>query len=147
MARSVIAVIVGYIVMVILQIAAFMTLYALVGTSWSFKPRSYQASTRWTVAQFLIIAVTAIIAGLVCAAIAKGGRTPLVLAIVALVLGLGAAVAKTTFRPPDKHEVRVGSLSQVEAMNKAWHPTWVLFLGPFVAAAGIAIGGKLKKRS
>ena len=147
MARSIVAVIVSYILMVILQIAAFMTLYALVGTSWSFKPRSYQASTRWTVSQFLIIGVTAIIAGLVCAAIAKGGRAPLALAILALVLGLGAAVAKTTFRPPDKHEVRVGSLSQMEARNKAWQPAWVLFLGPFAAAAGIVVGGKLRKRS
>ena len=146
MARSIIGVIVGYIVMVILQVAAFMTLYAVMGTNWSFKPHSYQASTRWTLAQFLIIAITAIIAGLVCAIIARGGRATMGLAVVILILGIAAALWKTTLQPPDKTALRLGSLSQVEAMNKAWHPTWVVFLGPFVGAAGAIIGGKLRKR-
>jgi small-conductance mechanosensitive channel len=147
MVRSIIGVIVGYVVMVVLQIAAFMTLYAVMGTNWSFKPHSYQASTRWTLAQFVIIALTAVVAGVVCAVIARGGRAPLALAVAVLVLGLIAAVAKTTLRPPDKTELRMGSLTQVEAMNKAWQPTWVLFLGPLVGAAGVVIGGKLKRRS
>jgi chromate transport protein ChrA len=132
--------------MIILQIAAFMTLFAIMGTGWSFKPHSYQASTRWTLAQFLIIALTAAVAGVVCVVIAKGGRAPLALAVVVLVLGLAAAVAKSTLRPPDKNELRLGSLTQMEAMNKAWHPTWVLFLGPFVGAAGVVVGSKLKRR-
>lgn len=146
MARSIIGVIVGYVVMIILQVAAFMTLYAVMGTNWSFKPHSYQASTRWTLAQFLIIALTAAVAAVVCAVIAKGGRAPLVLAVVVLVLGLIAAVAKTTLQPVDKNKLRLGSLTQMEAMNKAWHPTWVLFLGPFVGAAGVMVGSKLKRR-
>src|SRR5262245_34964632 len=110
MIRSILGVIVGYIVMVLLQIAAFMTLYAAVGTNWSFKPHSYQASTRWTLAQFVIIAVTAIIAGLVCAMIARGGRATMWLGIVILILGLAAAIWKTTLQPPDKTALRLGSL-------------------------------------
>ena len=147
MVRSIIGVIAGYIVMVILQVAAFMTLYAVVGTNWSFKPHSFQASTRWTLAQFAIIVVTAIIAGLVCALIAKGGRATIGLAIVVLILGLAAAVWKTTLQPPDKTTLRLGPVSQVEAMNKAWHPSWVVFLGPVLGAAGVIVGGKLRKRS
>lgn len=147
MARSIIGVIVGFIVMVILQVAAFMTLYAIMGTNWSFKPHSYQASTRWTLAQFVIIAVTAVVAGLVCAITAKGGRATIGLALVVLILGLAAAVWKTTLHPPDKTRLRLGSLSQVEARNDAWQPTWFVFLGPVVGAAGVLIGGKLKKRS
>ena len=37
MLRSVLAVIVGYVVMFILQVVAFMTIYTLVGADWSFK--------------------------------------------------------------------------------------------------------------
>ncbi len=144
MLRSVLGVIVAFILLAILQVASFMTMYGLMGTDWSFKPASYQASTRWTVMQFVIIMVTSIIAGLICAAIAKGGRAPLALAAVVLVLGLGAALLRTSLRP-DTHEVRIGSVSQKDARDKARHPVWVVFLGPVIGAVGVVIGGKLRR--
>ena len=147
MLRSVLGVILGYILMFILQVAAFMTIYTMMGPNWSFKPASYQASTRWTVMQFAVVFVTAAIAGLICAAIAKGGKAPLVLAAVVLVLGLGLAALSTAMRPADTHEVRTGDVPNMEAMTKARHPSWVVFLGPFVGAVGVVIGGKLKRPS
>jgi magnesium-transporting ATPase (P-type) len=147
MVRSVLGVIVGYIVMFILQVASFMTIYTLMGADWSFKPASYQASTQWTVMQFGVILVTTIIAGLVCAMIAKGGKAPLVLAALVLVLGLALAFASTALRPADTHELRTGNVPNMEAMNKARHPSWVVFLGPVIGAVGILIGGKLKRRA
>ena len=147
MLRSVLAVIIGYIVMFILQVAAFMTIYTLVGTDWSFKPASYQASTRWTAMQFAVILITTIIAGLICAVIAKGGKAPLALAVVVLVLGLGLALLSTVMRPADTHEVRTGNVPNMVAMSKARHPTWVVFLGPVIGAVGVVIGGKLRRRS
>lgn len=147
MVRSVLAVIVAYILMFILQVAAFMTVYTLMGADWSFKTASYQASTRWTAMQFAVILVTAIIGGLICAAIAKGGRAPLALAAVVLVLGCLLALSATALRPADTHEVRTGSVPNMEAMSKAWHPVWVVFLGPFIGAVGVVIGGKLKRRA
>lgn len=147
MARSIIGVIVGYFVMFILQVAVFMALYTVMGPDWSFKPASYQASTRWTVAQFTLILITAIIAGLVCAIIAKGGKAPLVLAGVVLVLGLALGAATISMRPADTHEVRTGEVPNMEAMRKARHPNWVVFLGPVIGAVGVAIGGKLKRSS
>jgi hypothetical protein len=146
MLRSVLGVIVALILLVILQVASFMTMYGLMGTDWSFKPASYQPSTQWTAMQFVIIIVTSIIAGLICAAIAKGGKAPLALAAVVLVLGLGAAVLRTSLHP-DTNEVRIGNVSQKDARDKARHPTWVVFLGPFIGAAGVMIGGKLRRRA
>ena len=147
MARSIIGVIVGYIVMFILQVAVFMTIYTMMGPDWSFKPASYEASMQWTVMQFTVILVTATIAGLVCAVIARGGKAPLVLAGVVLVLGLALGVASTTMRPANTHEVRTGNVPNMEAMSKARHPMWVVFLGPVIAAVGVMIGGKLKRSS
>ena len=147
MLRSVLGVIVGYIVMVILAVVAFTTIYTLVGANWSFKPDSYQASTRWTVMQFVVTLVTASIAGLICAVIAKGGKAPLVLAAVVLVLGCLLALSATALRPADTHEVRTGDVPNMEAMSKARHPTWVMFLGPFIGAVGVVIGGKLRRRT
>jgi hypothetical protein len=147
MLRSVLAVIVGYVVMFILQVAAFMTIYTLMGADWSFKPASYEASTQWTAMQFGVILVTTIMAGFVCAAIAKGGKAPLALAALVLVLGLALAFASTALRPADTHEVRSGNVPNMEAMSKARHPAWVIFLGPVIGALGIAIGGKLRRRT
>src|SRR5260221_2735984 len=147
MLRSSLGVIVGYIVMFILQVAAFMTIYSLMGPNWSFRPASYDASTRWTVTQFGVILVTTIIAGLICAAIAKGGKAPLALAAVVLVLGLALALASTALRPADTHEIRTGSVPNMEAMSKARHPSWVIFLSPIIGAVGLVIGGKLRRRA
>ena len=147
MLRSALGVILGYIVMFVLQVIAFMTIYSIVGANWSFKPASYQASTRWTVMQFGVILVTTIIAGLICALIAQGGKAPLVLAAVVLVLGVALGVAGTALRPADTHEVRAGDIPNMEAMSKARHPTWVIFLGPVIGAVGVVIGGKLKRRA
>lgn len=147
MARSIIGVIVGYIVMFILQVAAFMTIYTIVGPDWSFKPASYHASTRWTVMQFAVILVTAIIAGLVCAIIARGGKAPMVLAGVILLLGLALGVLAISMKPANPNEVRTGNVPNMEAMSKAQHPSWVIFLGPVIGAVGAAIGGKLKRAS
>jgi hypothetical protein len=147
MLRSVLGVILGYILMFILQVAAFTTIYTVMGADWSFKPSSYQASIPWTAMQFVVIIVTAIIAGLICAVIAKGGRAPLVLAAVVLVLGLGLATLSTALRPADTNEVRTGNVPNMEAMSKARHPAWVVFLGPFLGAVGVMIGGKLKRRA
>jgi len=145
--RSAIGVIVGYILMFILQVLAFMTIYTVMGADWSFEPASYQASTRWTVMQFVVIFVTAAIAGLTCAIIARGGKATLVLAAVALVIGFALGAAATAMRPADTHEVRKGNVANMEAMNKARHPMWVVFLGPVIAAVGVVAGGKLKRRA
>src|SRR3977135_1630989 len=128
MLRSALGVIAGYIVMFILQVIAFMTIYTLMGADWSFKPASYEASTAWTAMQFGVILVTSIIAGLICAAIAKGGKAPLALAAVVLVLGLALAFASTALRPADTHETRTGNVPNMEAMSKARHPAGAVFL-------------------
>jgi len=147
MLRSALGVIIGYLVMFVLQVIAFMSIYTMMGADWSFKPASYEASTRWTVMQLAVILVTTIIAGLVCAAIARGGKAPLALAGLVLVLGLALAAASTAFRPADTHEPRTGNVPNMEAMSKARHPAWVIFLGPVIGAVGVLIGGRLKRKA
>ncbi len=146
MVRNVVGVILGYIVMFILQIIAFMSIYSMMGADWSFKPGTFEASTAWTAVQFIVILVTAIIAGLICAVIAKSGRAPLVLAGMVLVFSLALGAASMTMRSSDTHEVRTASVPNMEAMQKARHPAWVILMGPIIGAVGVLIGGKLKRR-
>ncbi len=145
MLRSVLGVIGGYVLMFVLQFAAFMTIYTVMGADWSFKPGSFHASTPWTAMQFTVVFVTAAIAGLVCAMVAKGGKAPLVLAVVVLLIGFALAAAHTATQPPDTNEVRTANTPKMEAMVKARHRVWVVFLGPFIGAVGVLIGGKLKR--
>lgn len=147
MARTAIGVIVGYLVMFALQFAAFITIYTVMGADWSFKPRSYHASTRWTLMQFTVILVTAAVAGLICALIAKGSKAPLVLAIVILVIGFTLGALHIATQPADTGEVRGRNVPNIEAMTKARHPAWVIFLGPVIGAVGAVVGGKLKRRA
>ena len=43
--------------------------------------------------------------------------------------------------------VRVGEVTAMDAMEKAYWPVWAPFAFPFVSAIGALVGGKLKKRS
>ncbi len=147
MARSIIAVIVSYITMFVLNFLGFVSLYMLIGQENAFKPRSYLASNRWIAISFAIIFVTAIIGGLICAAIAKGGKAPLALAIVVLVLGFLLAIPSVIKHKNNANLVRVGNVSSAEAARLAYWPVWTPFAFPIVGAIGVLIGGKLKRRS
>src|SRR5712691_1972627 len=87
MARAIIAVIASYVVIFVLLFAGFTCAYLFMGPDNAFKPGSYQASNRWIAMSLVLSFAVAIIAGLICAVIAKGSRAPLALAIVVLVLG------------------------------------------------------------
>src|SRR5213594_4205182 len=119
MARAIIGVIVGYVAMFVLNFIGFVCLYALIGPSNAFKPGSYLASNRWIAISFGIIFVTAIIGGLICAAIAKGGKAPLALAIVVLVLGFLLAIPAVIKHQNNANLVRVGDVSSAEAARLA----------------------------
>ena len=147
MARSIIGVIVGYVLMFILNIVGFVTLYAVMGPTQAFVPGLYLASTKWIAITFPILLVTGLIAGLVCALIAGGGRAPLALAIVVIVLGIVLAIPAMMKAQTNSKLVRGGDVPQMEAAQKAYWPVWCPFAFPFVSAIGVVLGGKLKRGS
>ena len=147
MARAVIGVIVGYVVMFILNFLGFVTLYALIGPDQAFKPGLYLASSKWIAISFVIIFITGTIAGLICAAIAKGGKAPLALAIVVIVLGLLLAIPAMMKAQANAKLVRGRNVPQMEAAQKAYWPTWTPFTFPIISAIGVLVGGRLKRRS
>ena len=146
MARAIIGVIVGYIGMFILNFLGFVTLYAVIGPNQAFQPGLYLASNKWIAISFLIIFITGIIAGLICAVIAKGGKAPLALAIVVLVLGLLLAIPAVMKAQTNAKLVRAGNVPQMEAAQKAYWPIWTPFTFPIISAIGVLVGGKLKRR-
>ena len=146
MGRSIAGVIVGYIGMFILNFIGFVALYAVIGPTQAFQPGLYLASNKWIAISFVIIFITGIIAGLICAVIANGGRAPLALAIVVIVVGLLLAIPAVMKAGANAKLVRTGDVPSMEAAQKAYWPTWTPFTFPFISAIGVLIGGKLKKR-
>lgn len=147
MVRSIIAVIVSYITMFVLNFLGFVGLYAIVGPGQAFRPRSYLASNRWIAMAFAIVLVSGIIAGLICAAIARGRKSTLALAVLILAVGLVMSIPAIKKGRENAGMVRVGDVPAMEAAEKAYWPVWAPFTFPFVSAIGALIGGKLKKRN
>ena len=145
MARTIIGVIVGYVLMFLLNIAGYLTMYAVMGQEQAFKPRLYLASNRWIAVAFVMIFITAIIAGVICAVIAKGGRAPLALAIATIVIGLLLAIPATLKARINSTMVRTGDVPSMQAMSYSYWPLWCPFTFPFVSAIGVIIGGKVKR--
>jgi len=146
MARSILAVVVAYVVMFILAFIAFATAFLALDPGIIFKPGIYEASITWIGIAFVIQFVIAIIGGFVCAAIANGGRTPFALAILAIVLGIGVALADMNKAKAKAGLVRNSDTPRLEAVQKAYWPVAVPFAFPFASAVGIVIGGKLRRR-
>ena len=147
MLRAIIAVIVSYLIMFVLDFIAFTCAYLIVGPDVAFKPGIYEASIKWIGFAFVIQFVIAIIGGLLCALIAKGGKAPFALAIVAIVLGIGVAVADMNKGKAKAGLVRTGNTPQLEAVKNAYWPVWVPFTFPFTSAVAILIGARMKRRS
>ena len=145
MARTIIAVIVGYITMFALVFLTFTCVFLLMGTEWSFNPNSFDASNKWIAMSLVANLIIGIIGGLVCALIANGGKAPLILAVAVFVLGLIFAIPAVIAHDANPNLVRPRTVTQVEAMQKAREPLWVPFTFPVIGAVGVLIGGKLKK--
>jgi hypothetical protein len=148
MARSIIAVIVSYILIFALTFLAFTAMYMVLHAGGSFRPGTFESSKRWLLGAFVVNFVVAVIGGFVCAAIAKRGKAPIALAIVLFVLGLVLAIPSIMAQKANAGLVRGrGEIPMMEAMQKAHEPTWVPFAFPFVGAAGVLIGGRLRRKS
>ena len=145
MARSIIGVIVGYIVMCALEVTAFIAIYSGMGADWSFETATYQPSIRWTLTQFIVIFVTAVVGGLVCQLIAGKGKSPLVLAGVVVVIGLAVGAMINSNSSADTRKMGTKDLPAVEAIRKAQHPVWVVLANSFLAGVGVIVGGSLKR--
>jgi len=145
MARKIIGVIVGYILMFILNLIGFVTLYAVLGPEQAFAPGLYLASNKWIGITCVILLVTGLIAGVVCAVIAGGGPAAFGLAIVVVVLGLLFAIPAMMKTQTNSKLVRTGDVPSMEAAQKAYWPIWCPFAFPFVSAAGVLVGGRLKR--
>jgi hypothetical protein len=146
MGRSILAIVVSYLAMFFLAFVGFVLAYLIAGPDFAFKPGIYEASMGWIAIAIGMNLVVAMIGGFICALIAKGGRAPMILAIIVMVLAFVVAFADMNKGKRNAGLVRQGSTPLIEAAQKAHWPEWEPFVFPFTGAIGVLIGAKLKRR-
>ena len=142
MLKSILGVIVGYIVMAIFSFAAFTCAYLGLGVERVFEAESYQISTTWMVVMIVLALIGGIIGGFVCAAISKSKKACMVMAGLVLVLGLIAGMMTKMKDHPDT--ARTGDVPNLQAMQMAQTPAWLCLLNPVLGAAGVLFGARKK---
>jgi hypothetical protein len=143
MVRSILAVVAGYLAMGLLVFVLFSAAYLLMGADGAFRPGTYEVSALWLASSFVLGLVAALVGGYVCAVVARGGRAPLALACLVLILGLVAFALSQ--RGDGGDAVRAGRVSNSEARQRARTPAWVALLNPVVGAAGVLVGARLRR--
>jgi hypothetical protein len=143
MLKSILGVIVGYVVMAIFSFAFFTCAYLGLGVERVFEPESFDISTIWMVLMIVGALIGGIVGGLICAAISKSKGA--CMAFAGIVLAIGLIVSIMTKMKEQPETARTGDVPNLEAMQKAQTPTWLCLLNPFVCGAGILLGARMKK--
>ena len=143
MLKSIVGVIVGYLVMMCVAFAAYTAAYFGLGANRAFEPDTYALSGIWVGLVIAITLISGLLGGLTCAAISKSRTTGLVFAVIVFVLGF-------VFELPNLMKdhtpvARTGDVSNLEAMGKAQPPVWLCIFNPVLGGAAVLMGTRMKK--
>ena len=147
MTRKILGVIVGYIAMAAFMFLTFTVFYLILGTEGAFEPGSFHVSVTWILFSIILSFLAALIGGYVCLIISKDKKTVMILAAIVFVLGIIFAIPKLGSYNAIKNQVRESTLSNIEAMNMADQPDFILLLSPIIAAVGVVMGLKFRKKN
>jgi hypothetical protein len=143
MLKSIVGVIVGYIVMAVFAFGVFTAAYLGLGVDRVFEPDSYAVSTLWIALMIAIALIGGLLGGLTCAAISKSYTACVVFAAIVFALGLIMGVPNALKEHPTT--ARSGDVPNFQAMQLAQTPIWLCFLNPALGAVGVLLGGRRKK--
>ena len=143
--RTALAVIAGYMTIVIVVMASSFAAFVALGLDGAFEPGSYMPSGKWIAISFFLGFLAAVLGGFVCAMVSRDVGGPNLLAAAVLVLGLVLAGFTLWERVDEPLRVRPPDVEVAEAARNAQQPAWVAFVNPFVGVAGIMLGCRLRR--
>jgi len=144
MLRAIGGTVVGYLVMAAIIFITFTGLYFLMGADGAFRKESYVPSLPWILITFVLSLAAAVAGGWVSVAVGNSIKAGTLLATMVFILGMILAVG-TLNEPPLENPVRLGDVSNLEAMRKAKEPSWVAFTNAILGTVGVAAGARLRK--
>jgi hypothetical protein len=148
--RSVLAVIAGYLVIVVFVMVTLIMAWALLGPSFAFQPETTHVTLRWVGLNLSLSVLAAIMGGYVAMWIAPDESMLSVKILGGLILGVGIIMAiahiftDASVAQQLAQGVVVEGMSAFSASSEAVQPTWYNFLVPVIGAIGVFIGGRIR---
>lgn len=140
MLRSILAVIVTYVLMAVVVMAAFMGLWFGLGPDGLLQPGSFKGNTLITIAAPAITVVGGLFGGGLCARLGKKRGPVMVLA--GLMMDVGLMTAYLTLQKPFSANPRPLGMRVQGIMEVGREPTWVVVSKPILGAGGgVPVGG------
>lgn len=145
MARNILSVLAGYVVMFVFVMVTFSLVWVGLGSGFAFEAGSTRVTTGWVVIALVLSFIAALAGGWVTSKIAMPpGRTPVIaLAALVLVLGIIAAFSAVNREIPPLPD---RPLSTMEAASYAESPDWYHYSIPIIGVAGVLLGGSIGRR-
>jgi hypothetical protein len=140
MLRVLVSVVLGYLVMTAIVMAAFSLV--LIAPDFAFQRGRFDVRASWLVYTLAASAFAAAAGGWVAAEFGRTTRAPLVFAALILVMGLASAWQNST-RPRPPETLSPSGMSAVERASHAVQPGWYALVLPFLGAGAGVLGGRL----
>ena len=147
MVRSILSVLVGYLVMALVVVLSFAPVIAV--PELAFRSGTAEAAPAFVVYSLLMSGLAAAVGGFVAAVIAgKGRKMPVrVLGILILAFGLASAVASLfAEKPIVVSPEEVAQMTPMERAQKGREPLWYALVLPFIGCGGVLCGGAIRDR-
>ena len=145
MGKSIIAVVISYIAMMVAFFAVFTALYLALGAERVFEPGTFKVTPLW-IALALAAAVSAgVLGGYLCFAISGSLRACQVMAVIVFVLALVMCIPSMTADQTPRP--RSGDLPTMEAMQQGQAPIWMHLLSAAFFGGGVVLGARMKRGS
>jgi hypothetical protein len=145
MLKSILAIIVSYIVMAIFLVAVFVAAYLALGADRVFQVGTYAASPLWLTFYAIANLCAAILGGYICAAISRSKNTCRIFA--GIVFALALLLCVPAMRADQTPRLRTGNVPTMAAIHQAQIPIWMHLLNPFICAAGVLFGSCRKRHA
>jgi len=142
MVRNIFGVIMGYAAMFGFVFISFTVLYLILGADGSFEYGTYEVSIIWIIISSILGLAAAVLGGYLCVLISKNDKAALVLAALVFVLGIVMAIPALGQSADEVYEMRKSDVSNMEAMQNAKQPGYILILNPIIGAFGVVSGSK-----
>ncbi len=147
MVRNILGVVVGYIAIFAFIFLTFTLLYLILGENNSFESETFDVSLLWIIFSFILGLIAASLGGYVCVLIAKNQKPAMVLAGFVLVLGIAMSIPALSVSSEEAQEIRKPNVPNMEAMQKAKQPIFLLLLNPIIGALGVFAGARFRKEN
>jgi hypothetical protein len=146
MFKSIVAIVVSYIVTFVLFLAVVAGLYVVLGVERVFQPDSYEISNLWLGLTVVGSFFAWILGGWLCVTISKSRRTGQVFAFIVFVAAAIGCLLSLNRESEGPH-VRAGEVTINEGLQRTVTPRFFHFVNPVVVLAGALIGARMKRRN